>query len=169
MTKEHAELNRQRAIAAVKEAQAALGRATSVSERAWLKQELESRQAELAEAKRALREINLAAIGAKPIEMPAAKPEPTIEELATTLLEAFQRLLVLDVNHEAIRALREHFISELPRRQVEPRVEHRRLPPKQPAPLKSKMRIPYLDGGTTRQVVGPGATLYCPARKGTTR
>jgi hypothetical protein len=136
-----------------------LGRATSVSERAWLKQELEARLAELAAAKTALREINLAGSGARPIEPPAPKAEPTIEELATTLLEAFQRLLVLDPGHAAIRALREHFMSELPRHQEPPRLEHCRLRPPEPKPLRNRGKIPYLDG-PARQSGGPGSILY---------
>jgi|SRR6516164_3392283 hypothetical protein len=154
MTREKAEQSRQRAITAVQDAQAALGRATSNSERAWLKKELDDRLVELAAAKAKLREINLSLSSAKPIEPPALVAPLSTEELAARLVESFDQLLLRNPSHPAIRALRAHFEAERPRPPVPPQT---RLP--SPRPLRQRGKIPFLDANG-RQSGGPGSVLY---------
>ena len=152
MTKEHAEQNRLHAIEAVKQAQAALGRASSNSERARLKKNLDERLADLAQAKAKLRELNLLAAGAKPIESPAPVAPLSTEELATRLIESFDELLLRDPSHPAIRALRVHFEAQMKPLPPLPM----RLPP--PRPLREHRKIPYLDA-SGRRSTGPGSRL----------
>jgi hypothetical protein len=158
MTKETAEQQRQAAIAAVVAAQAHLGQARNVAERAWLKQQLDERLAKLALAKSELRKINLLASGAKPIEAQPPTVQLTTEALATRLLESFQQLLIADPNHATIRTLRHHFDLERP---VAPKPPPGplRLPPPPPRPTRRREHIPYLDAAK-RQVVGVGAHLH---------
>ena len=154
MNKEGAQQRRDQAVQAVKDAQAACGKAIGQLERdrakAWLAAALE----DLAEAKAALRAANLAAAGAKPIEAQTPKRKLTIQEIATVLLESFQQLLIADPSHPAIRTLHRHF--EAQRTQEAPPAAA--LRPSEPLPLRSAGR-PFLDS-VRRQSAGPGTTLY---------
>jgi hypothetical protein len=127
MTKEEAEACRSRCVAAVKAAQAGCAKAIGRVEKDRAKAALAIRLEELAEAKAALRTINLLASGAKPSDAPEApKRLLSTEEVATVLLESFQRLLIAEPGHAAIRTLRAHFeaerLKEAPRPAPNPRV-----------------------------------------------
>ena len=157
MTKQEAQAHRDRAVQAVKDAQAACGKAASPLERQRAKQWLAAAHDELAEAKAELRKVNLAAMGAAPLVEPATESSPrrklTIQELSTVLLESFQQLLIADASHPAIATLRQHFLAQV--KEAPPAAA---LRPIAPLPLRSGGR-PFLDS-VRRQSSGPGAVLY---------
>jgi hypothetical protein len=150
VTKIQAEAARVRAIQAVKDAQAAIGKAFGPVEKQRAKTALAVRLAELAEAKAALKQINVAQAGLAPIAPTPEPARPTIEQLATTLIESFQALLIADPTHAAIRALRAHFDAEKP---TPITVLDKRVRPSEPPSL-----IQYMDAGRRRRS-GPGANL----------
>jgi hypothetical protein len=156
MTKEEAQQRRERAVEAVRAAQAACGRAIGQLEHQRAKQWLAAAQTELTEAKAELRKINLAASGAAPIETatPAPARKFTIQGLSVAMLEAFQQILIADPGHPAIRTLRQHFDAER-MKEVSPAAA---LRPSDPLPLRSAGR-PFLDS-VRRQSSGPGTILY---------
>jgi hypothetical protein len=152
MTKVQAQTARDQAVEAVKDAQMKCAKSIGV-EKSRAKAELAVRLQELAEAKLELKRINAAASGLAPIE---AKPRdtrpPTTEELATILLETFQRLLILDPNHVAIITLRNHFAAERPSSVTV-------LPDKRLRPEGPVSPVKFLDV-QGRRAQGAGANLY---------
>jgi hypothetical protein len=159
MMKAQAEQRRATAIEAVKEAQAKCSRTIGI-DRQRAKAELQVRLEELAAAKAALKRINVESSGLAPIEeRPRDLRPPTSDELATVLLETFQRLLILDPTHAAIRTLRAHFETERPNPITV--LPDKRLRPAEPLPP-----VRFLDVDR-RRASGPGATLYHKERSST--
>jgi hypothetical protein len=156
MTKEQAQERRARCIEAVKDAQAACAKAVGPVEHDRAKAGLAAALEQLAEAKAELRKVNLLTSGAKPIEPPPPPRRLSTEETATVLLEAFQRLLIADPAHPAIRTLRAHFDAE--RFKDNPPTPVSR--PTTPIQLRSTGHN-FLDS-SRRAAAGPGARLYKP-------
>jgi hypothetical protein len=165
-TKDQAQQHRDRAVQAVKDAQAACGKAIGPIERDRAKAWLATAHKELVEAKAELRACNLAAAGAKPLDAKsdesdnasAPRRKLTTQELSVVLLESFQQLMIADPGHAAIRTLREHFLEERLKNLPPPAPKPLRLPPREPVPLRRAGKN-FLDS-ERRQASGPGTVLY---------
>jgi hypothetical protein len=160
MTKQQARGHRDQAVEAVKEAQAACGKAISPLEHQRAKNWLAGGTHR---GESGTTQSELGGDGCRTARPPATESprrKLTIQELSTVLLESFQQLLILDASHPAIATLRQHFLAQV--KEAPPAAA---LRPSEPLPLHSAGR-PFLDS-VRRQSSGPGAQVYSKAARTT--